>query len=54
MTHARNRALREELYRANITRASVGDIDNTPIIEQVRVPLFYAEMGRKEAYRNWM
>lgn len=29
------RALREELYRAFLTRASEGDIDNTPIISQV-------------------
>lgn len=28
------RALREEMYRASITRASSGDIDNTPIIEK--------------------
>ncbi|EFN52299.1 hypothetical protein CHLNCDRAFT_139059 [Chlorella variabilis] len=34
MTHAKNRALREEMYRASITRASSGDIDNTPIIEK--------------------
>lgn len=35
MTHAKNRALREELYRASITRASSGDINNEPIIEKV-------------------
>ncbi|PPR88479.1 hypothetical protein GOBAR_AA32212 [Gossypium barbadense] len=35
MQHARNRALREEVYRANITRASTGDLDNTPIINQI-------------------
>lgn len=34
MTHAENRALREELYRANITRASAGALDNTPVIER--------------------
>jgi hypothetical protein len=32
-----SRALREEMYRAYITRASSGDLDNTPIIEQVRL-----------------
>jgi len=37
MTHAKNRALREELYRANITRASSGEINNAPIIDQVWV-----------------
>jgi len=35
ITHAKNRGLREELYRANISRASKGDIDNTPIIDKV-------------------
>lgn len=35
MTHAKNRALREEMYRAYITRASAGELDNSPIIEQV-------------------
>uniref|UniRef100_A0A7N0TIE4 oligopeptidase A n=1 Tax=Kalanchoe fedtschenkoi TaxID=63787 RepID=A0A7N0TIE4_KALFE len=35
MQHAKNRALREELYRAYITRASSGDLDNTPIIDQI-------------------
>lgn len=34
-SHAKNRALREELYRAFLTRASEGDVDNTPIITQV-------------------
>lgn len=31
------RALREEVYRAEATQASSGDIDNTPIIEKVRL-----------------
>lgn len=35
MQHARNRALREEIYRAFVTRASSGDINNTPIIDQI-------------------
>jgi oligopeptidase A len=35
MTHSANRALREELYRANITRASSGDIDNSEIINKI-------------------
>ncbi|KAL4854352.1 putative cytosolic oligopeptidase A [Chlorella vulgaris] len=35
MAHAKSRSLREEVYRASITRASAGDIDNTPIIEEV-------------------
>ncbi|KAF8016469.1 hypothetical protein BT93_H1861 [Corymbia citriodora subsp. variegata] len=35
MKHARNRALREEIYRADVTQASSGDIDNTLIIDQI-------------------
>ncbi|XVE86900.1 hypothetical protein DITRI_Ditri18aG0072800 [Diplodiscus trichospermus] len=35
MQHARNRALHEEVYRAYITRASRGDLDNTSIINQI-------------------
>ncbi|XVF61468.1 hypothetical protein PTKIN_Ptkin08bG0131700 [Pterospermum kingtungense] len=35
MQHARHRALREEVYCAYITRASSGDLDNTPVINQI-------------------
>lgn len=35
MQHARNRSLREEVYRAYLTRASSGDLDNTKLIEQI-------------------
>ena len=35
MTHAANRELREEMYKKNITRASSGDLDNTPIITKI-------------------
>ncbi|CAL5369292.1 unnamed protein product [Camellia sinensis] len=35
MQHARNRALREEVYCAYLTRASSGDLDNTGIIDQI-------------------
>ena len=35
MQHAKNRALREEVYRAYLTRASGGDLDNTDIISQI-------------------
>ncbi|KAF5958359.1 hypothetical protein HYC85_005584 [Camellia sinensis] len=34
MQHARNRALREEVYRAYVSRASSGNLDNTAIIDQ--------------------
>ncbi|KAI3937275.1 hypothetical protein MKW92_035162 [Papaver armeniacum] len=35
MHHSRNRSLREEVYRARITRASVGETDNSPIIDEI-------------------
>lgn len=35
MQHARNRSLREEVYRAYVNRASSGDLDNTEIIDQI-------------------
>ncbi|CAL5226728.1 g9581 [Coccomyxa viridis] len=37
LSHAKNRPLREELYRAFITRASSGETDNTPLIEKTLV-----------------
>ncbi|XP_023751895.1 probable cytosolic oligopeptidase A [Lactuca sativa] len=35
MQHAKNRALRREVYDVYITRSSVGKLDNTPVIEQI-------------------
>ncbi|KFK28230.1 hypothetical protein AALP_AA8G489300 [Arabis alpina] len=35
MQHAKNRALREEIYRVYLSRASSGDLDNTAIIDQI-------------------
>ena len=35
MQHSRRRELREQLYRAYITRASSGELDNTPLIERI-------------------
>lgn len=35
LSHAKNRALREELYRAYISRASSGELDNTPRVERI-------------------
>ncbi|XP_022879824.1 probable cytosolic oligopeptidase A isoform X2 [Olea europaea var. sylvestris] len=35
MQHAKNRTLREEVYRAFVNRASTGDLDNTAIIDQI-------------------
>ena len=35
LRHSQRRDLREQLYRAFITRASDGDLDNAPLIEQI-------------------
>ena len=35
MEHSRRRDLREQLYRAFITRASSGEVDNTPLITRI-------------------
>ncbi|MCR9144224.1 MAG: M3 family metallopeptidase [bacterium] len=35
MQHARNRGLREKLYRTYITRASSGELDNQPLITKI-------------------
>jgi len=35
LEHAQRRDLREQLYRAHVTRASEGELDNTPIIERI-------------------
>lgn len=35
MQHAQNRSLREEVYRAFVTRASCGNLDNILIIDQI-------------------
>ncbi|KAK6144297.1 hypothetical protein DH2020_021117 [Rehmannia glutinosa] len=35
LQHACNRSLREEVYRAYVTRASDGPLNNTPIIERI-------------------
>lgn len=35
MQHSQRRNLREQLYRAFISRASEGDLDNSPLIEQI-------------------
>lgn len=37
MMHSTNRAAREALYRAFVTRASSGGLDNTPLLERILV-----------------
>jgi oligopeptidase A len=35
LEHSRRRELREALYRAHVTRASAGELDNTPLIDRI-------------------
>jgi oligopeptidase A len=35
MQHSTRRDLREKLYQAFISRASTGELDNTPLIERI-------------------
>ncbi|KAF8012227.1 hypothetical protein BT93_I0379 [Corymbia citriodora subsp. variegata] len=51
MQHARNRALREEIYHAYVTRASSGDLDNTLIIDQILK--LRLEQAKLEDYNNY-
>ena len=51
ITHAQDRALRETLYKAHVSRASRGDLDNAPLIEEI------LQLRREQAvrlgYSNW-
>jgi len=51
LTHADNRQLRETIYKAQVSRASDGELDNTPLIEEI-----LALRGRQAlllGYQNW-
>ncbi len=51
MTYSKNRVARESLYKANIKRASYGDKNNQPLIEEI------LSLRKKQAkslgYKNW-
>lgn len=51
MQHAKNRVLREEVYRAYVSRASSGDLDNTPIID--RILKLRLEKAKLLGYKNY-
>ena len=51
MEHCRNRALREQLYRAFVTRASSGEFDNGPLI--TRILMLRQEKARLLGYHNF-
>ena len=51
LTHADNRQLRETLYRAHVSRASQGELDNTPLIEEILS--LRREQAIRLGYRHW-
>ena len=51
LTHARNRDLRETVYRAHVSRASDGELDNRTLIEEI-LSLRMEQAGRL-GYRHW-
>ncbi|CAL5432259.1 unnamed protein product [Camellia sinensis] len=51
LQHVCNRSLREEIFRAYVTRASDGDLNNTPIIE--RILQLRLEKAKLLGYNNY-
>ncbi|XP_071815098.1 uncharacterized protein [Apostichopus japonicus] len=51
MKHSRNRTLREAVYRAYITRASNGSLDNSGVIEDIR--MLRSEQSKILGYSNY-
>ena len=51
ITYADNRQLRETVYRAHVSRASRGELDNTPLIE--RILSLRAEQAQRLGYAHW-
>ncbi|MCP9926808.1 M3 family metallopeptidase [Cyanobium sp. CH-040] len=51
LKYSRRRDLREAVYRAQVSRASGGDLDNRPLIE--RILSLRLEQARRLGYANW-
>ena len=51
LKYSQRRELREQLYRAQVARASGGDLDNHPLIE--RILTLRGEQARRLGYANW-
>ena len=51
LTHAENRNLRETVYRAQVSRASSGELDNTPLIEEILD--LRTHQAARLGYKNW-
>ena len=51
LTHAEDRGLRETIYRAHVSRASSGELDNSDLIEEIlRLRI---EQARRLGYTHW-
>lgn len=51
LKYSQRRDLRETVYRAQVTRASSGELDNGPLIE--RILCLRGEQARRLGYANW-
>ena len=51
ITHAKDRGLRETLYKAHVSRASAGELNNQPLIEELLS--LRLEQAQRLGYRNW-
>lgn len=51
ITHAEDRQLRETLYKAHVSRASSGDLDNAPLIEEILQ--LRREQASRLGYASW-
>ncbi len=51
LTHAKNRSLRELVYKAHVSKASNGELDNNPLIEEILTLRF--KQANVLGYKNW-
>jgi oligopeptidase A len=51
LTHADDRSLRESVYRAHVSRASQGELDNAPLIEEILG--LRREQAQRLGYAHW-
>ena len=51
LTHATNRQLRETVYKAHVSRASAGDLDNRGLIEEILT--LRREQAERLGYTHW-
>ena len=51
MTYAKDRALREKIYKAYVSRASNGELNNQPLIKEILI--LREEQAKILGYKNW-